>query len=413
MKRFAFLLLFLLSVEASEFGFNDDDSLKYFEIDPNESLAQLEPIRMTPNSHGSSLDCPSTPELKKKFVVCDDQRYRPRGPSIHLTNTPTQSARKHVSFGWVQFSDDRMMPSEDMLDTSENREHIRVLMLADARHGNLEYFRYLVRVLERLYLKSGEWETTDIRNELCMHNPDSMIFAAIQSDNVEIFTEVMAFKGISVNDMNPFYKPNKDEDKFSPHSYPPKRRILLDESLSSDDDDDLELEKIEETVLGQAIIQNSIEIVRYLLDNGIKDEYPDGTESALHLAIEHGHEIIVRYLLETGSCRIDRENSAFRTALIVAILQGNPRVVKLLIDRGASLMAHDHEHMNILHHAAMIGNMEILTILKESLNRLHISERVALISSMDSRKRMPFKCACNDLVYNFMLNLNDYEEDDK
>lgn len=356
---------------------------------------------------------PTSPELVKRFVVYDDQRYRPRGPSIHLT--PGKPASKHVSFGWVQFSDDRMMPSEDMLDTPENREHIRVLMLADARHGNLEYFRYLVRVLERLNSRTyGEdlFENSkdSIAFELSFYNPDSLIFSAVHSDNVELFLEVMAFKGIQFSDLNPFKKPTipqGSKDRFSPHSFPPKKRSCFlddDDEESEDEGGEFELENLDETVFGQAIIQNSIEIVRLFLENGIKDEYPEGTETALHLAIQHGHEILVRILLDGGESRIDRVNGAFQTPAMTAIISVQPRILQLLIERGASLTIFDHDHKSVLHYAAILGNMEILVILRKALEAMDKYDRGALLNSVDIKRRSPLDLTANHDVYSFLIN---------
>ena len=354
----------------------------------------------------SSISSPSNHD-SSKFVAYDDFHYRPHGSSLKSHTTPA-APRKRVSFGWVQFSDDRVMPSEDMLDTPENREHIRVLMLADARHGNLEYFRYLVGVLQRLDARCPTTVAMNSREmisfELSCYNPNSMIFAALYSDNVDLFTEVMAFKGLSLAHFNPLEEKSSPggKDDLSPH--PPKRTHFLDIYDDDDDDDDETLCSIEETVFGQAIIRNSIEIVRFLIEKGLRDNYPAGSETALHLAIRYGHEIISRILLEQAGSQLEKINGALLTPLMTAITYGHPRIVQFLIDAGACFTAFDHNHRNILHHAAIRGDLEILKVLDRETKSLSSGDLNFLKTSLDLKRNSPLQLASNEAVFAFLTD---------
>lgn len=292
----------------------------------------------------SSLTCSSLGT--SKFIHFNDEHYRPRGSSFHNHG---HSAPKHVSFGWVQFSDDRWMPSEDMEDTEENRQHILIMMLTDARHGNLEYFNYLAGILQLFKSRNpGSPETIAFgSHELDFYNANSLIFAAIHSDNVELFCEVMKFTGITFDDLR---------------NYDNEESVVL---FDNDSDDEDEFRTVEETVLGQAVIQNSISIVTFLLENGVRDIFPENSNTALHLAILHGHELLVRVLLEQGGSLIEKRNGAFMTPLMVAIECDNDRIVKLLITMGASVAETDLHQRNCLHYAAKQGNLSILKLLNE------------------------------------------------
>ena len=359
---------------------------------------------VTPNSQVSSLTSPS-PELIK-FAHYDERHYLPRGPSIH---NEAYSAPKHVSFGWTQFSDNRWMPSIDMEDTEENRKHILMLMLVDARHGNLEYFKFLADVLDRF---PGANVTAPFSNaqELDIENPNSLIFAAVHSDNVELFCEVMKFKGLTFTDLNPFAKLRKSPKiEFSPGSYPPRGTSVLD-SVDSDDwagnssDEEDELPNVEDTVFGQAVIQNSIYIVNLLLENGIKDEFPERTNTALHFAIKYGHEILVQILLKRGGSQIDRINGAFMTPLMIAIHSGYPKIVKMLLNWKASVFITDFKQRNCFHYAAEKGHMVILRVLRETFLTLSPPNRFALINAEDVKKKTPFDYANNSMVSAYIIS---------
>lgn len=353
--------------------------------------------RLSPDSYYNTMISQSSSPDSYKFICIDDSRYRPRGSSFNLHLDPNRKLL-HVSFGWIQFSDERMMPTEDMPDTPENRHHIMELMLADARHGNLEYFRYLVNVLKRLESNTNQdgslkSDLNDKCLELDIENKNSMIHAAVLSDNVDVFLEVMAFKGITFSDLNPIKSAYSNSAAF----------ITADSDEDGDMEGDIEeTPSIEETVLGHAIAKNSISIVRLLLDNGVRDDYPEKSFTALHLAIKFGHEILVNILLDQGNSQIDRINEAYETPLMTAIAFNHPKIVQLLIDKGAALWCFDYDLRSILHHGAINGNLDILLILKQALRKLSITERKGLIAARDIRKNSPLHLANSMPAYLFL-----------
>ena len=335
----------------------------------------------------SEFDSDLSPILNSKFTHYDDEHYRPRGSSFHNQDSNNPRKNLHLSIGWIHYSDDHWNPSDDMSDSPENRKNILKLMIADVKHGNLEQFRFLVGLLEKM---GSVFEET--KSELDFYNEESLIFAAVRSDNVDMFLEVMKYKKITFDDLNPCKLDtlsDEKKDRFSPGSYRSNKKSALDDDDDADDDDyDEEINvNIDETVFGQAIILNSIEIVNFLLDNGIRDDFPEGTQTALHLAVEKGHKIIARALLYRGGSQIDRANGGLLTPLMIAIQIGNAKIVEMLLKHGASLFIKDFYQRTCLHHAVINGNLEILNIIKPYILELPKTSRFVLFEAHDTYKK--------------------------
>ncbi|KIV93230.1 hypothetical protein PV10_04460 [Exophiala mesophila] len=85
-------------------------------------------------------------------------------------------------------------------------------------------------------------------------------------------------------------------------------------------------------------------------------------KTALHLAAEHGHSSIVRYLLDCGA-EIDQPDTVGKTALHHATQNGHSSTVMLLLARGAKPNFLDHTGWTVLHMAAEGGHEHILRLL--------------------------------------------------
>lgn len=427
----------LILVGASDFQATDDELVKVLSsssrsgitISSDLSAAILEPpslvraessdsslgslkVDWTPKSQVSSLSS-SSPEVLKFIQYDSEEHFRPRGSSFH-TMHPSKKGT-HVSYGFTQYSDDTWMPTTDMEDNCENREHIRDAMLASARHGNLEYFRCLKAVLDRFNFDNPHApESLNINHdlhELDSYNPSSMIFAAAQGDNVELFEEVMAWKGITFKDLDPcaVVEDQTDEYYVGPSSFPPKgRSILDDESSSSEDEEDNALLPIDDTVFGRVITSNSLEIFKLLLAHGITDKYPEESETALHLAIKWKHEMIVRLLIDHhGDSQVNRINGALQSPLMAAIAVDCPKIVKLLLDCGASIVYTDFYSKTVLHYAAASKKktLETLIVLRDALTcALSPSDRVSLVMAQDIKLNTAAHLAADLDAFRFLVN---------
>jgi hypothetical protein len=282
---------------------------------------------------------------------------RPRASSFNLHLKSRESI--HVRIGWIQFSDVPLLPTEvsDLENTAANRKHLNNLLLADARHGNLENFRELVRIAKRMDCLDPI-STFDLYSG----NEDSLVFAALHSDNVEMFTEVMHLRGISFEDLIPrIASASEDADL-------PACKSFFNDEDSEDDDESEMLRNASDTVFGKAVEFNAISIVNLLLDHGARDSFPPGTETAFHLAASGGHETLVKILLDRGGSQVNQMNGRQQTPLMLAVIGGHARTANVILQhRGVSLLHDDFEGNTVFHLVAQTGKMKVFQVLKRAL----------------------------------------------
>ncbi|XP_062427676.1 ankyrin repeat and SOCS box protein 3 [Rhea pennata] len=119
----------------------------------------------------------------------------------------------------------------------------------------------------------------------------------------------------------------------------------------------------------EAAVRNSSECLRLLIraapsENYIKSETFEGM-CALHLSASHGCVESVNFLLEAGADpnAVTTEGS---TLLFLAVENGHPGIVKLLLQYGAGINGHHSwSGWNSLHQASYQGYTEIIKILLE------------------------------------------------
>ncbi|KAH8153086.1 uncharacterized protein LAJ45_02673 [Morchella importuna] len=84
----------------------------------------------------------------------------------------------------------------------------------------------------------------------------------------------------------------------------------------------------------------------------------------LHIAVEFGHEPVVRLLLEKGA-DISSTDSSGWNALHHAVSKGHEPVVQLLLEKGADISSTDSSGWNALHHAVSKGHELVVQLLLE------------------------------------------------
>lgn len=94
----------------------------------------------------------------------------------------------------------------------------------------------------------------------------------------------------------------------------------------------------------------------------IEDKIAD---SVLHLCAQFNSLEILRYLLENQDCNCNQENADYKTPLHEAVLNGNFDVVKLLVANGAKIDALKKADWTPLMLAATKDNLEIIRFLVE------------------------------------------------
>ena len=123
-----------------------------------------------------------------------------------------------------------------------------------------------------------------------------------------------------------------------------------------------------------AALQGDVEWARDVLANDplvLEVADPLGRGTALICASQHGHDALVRVLVEAGAA-LDTMNSTYGvTALLVAAVEGHEAVVRVLVEAGAALDTADSTTGNTaLMLAAHIGLRTFKSL--ESFKSLYI-----------------------------------------
>jgi ankyrin repeat protein len=98
-------------------------------------------------------------------------------------------------------------------------------------------------------------------------------------------------------------------------------------------------------------------------------EYDEDGNSLLHVAVKQNYESSVKFLLSAGA-PVSAESEAKRdhraTPLVLASQRGNPTVVKMLLDSGASVNEWNYSGVYPLHYASEKGHTSVVQLLLES-----------------------------------------------
>ncbi|XP_076006071.1 histone-lysine N-methyltransferase EHMT2 isoform X2 [Genypterus blacodes] len=113
------------------------------------------------------------------------------------------------------------------------------------------------------------------------------------------------------------------------------------------------------TPLLEAIINNHVEVARYLIQNGACVYHVEEGYTGLHHAAKLGNHDIVNMLLETGQVDVNAQDSGGWTPIIWAAEHKHVDVIKSLLNRGAAVTIQDKEQNVCLHWAAYAGNVDI------------------------------------------------------
>uniref|UniRef100_A0A8C9TG42 Euchromatic histone-lysine N-methyltransferase 2 n=1 Tax=Scleropages formosus TaxID=113540 RepID=A0A8C9TG42_SCLFO len=119
-------------------------------------------------------------------------------------------------------------------------------------------------------------------------------------------------------------------------------------------------DKAQRTPLLEAIVNNHIDVVRYLIQSGACED--DGS-TGLHHAAKLGNLEIVNLLLGTGQVDINAQDSGGWTPIIWAAEHRHINVIRALLNRGADVTLKDKEMNVCLHWASFAGSVEIAELL--------------------------------------------------
>uniref|UniRef100_A0A8C8M5H7 Euchromatic histone-lysine N-methyltransferase 2 n=1 Tax=Oncorhynchus tshawytscha TaxID=74940 RepID=A0A8C8M5H7_ONCTS len=113
------------------------------------------------------------------------------------------------------------------------------------------------------------------------------------------------------------------------------------------------------TPLLEAIVNNHVEVTRYLVQSGACVYHTEDGYTGLHHAAKLGSLDIVTLLLETGQVDINAQDSGGWTSIIWAAEHKHINVIRALLNRGADVTLKDKEMNVCLHWASFAGCVEI------------------------------------------------------
>uniref|UniRef100_A0AAQ6A0E7 Euchromatic histone-lysine N-methyltransferase 2 n=1 Tax=Amphiprion ocellaris TaxID=80972 RepID=A0AAQ6A0E7_AMPOC len=193
-------------------------------------------------------------------------------------------------------------------------------------------------------------QDTERRKKLRFH-PRQLYPAAKQGEVQRVL--LMLMEGI-----DPTYQPDSQNRRSALHAAAQRGLLevcyMLVQAGAQVDAQDKDMR----TPLLEAIINNHIEVARYLIQNGACVYHIDGY-TGLHHAAKLGNLEIVGMLLETGQVDVNAQDSGGWTPIIWAAEHKHVDVIKSLLNRGADVSINDKELNVCLHWAAYAGNVDI------------------------------------------------------
>ncbi|XP_041867898.1 histone-lysine N-methyltransferase EHMT2 isoform X2 [Melanotaenia boesemani] len=195
-------------------------------------------------------------------------------------------------------------------------------------------------------------QDTERRKKLRFH-PRQLYPAAKQGEVQRVL--LMLMEGI-----DPTYQPDSQNRRSALHAAAQRGLLevcyMLVQAGAQVDAKDKDLR----TPLLEAIINNHIEVARYLIQNSacVYHVEEDGY-TGLHHAAKLGNLEIVNMLLETGQVDVNAQDSGGWTPIIWAAEHKHVEVIKSLLNRGADVSINDKELNVCLHWAAYAGSVDI------------------------------------------------------
>uniref|UniRef100_A0A8C6VU84 Euchromatic histone-lysine N-methyltransferase 2 n=1 Tax=Nothobranchius furzeri TaxID=105023 RepID=A0A8C6VU84_NOTFU len=191
-------------------------------------------------------------------------------------------------------------------------------------------------------------QDTERRKKLRFH-PRQLYPAAKQGEVQRVL--LMLLEGI-----DPTYQPESQNRRSALHAAAQRGLLevcyMLVQAGANVDAKDKDMR----TPLLEAVINNHIDVARYLIQNGACED--DGY-TGLHHAAKLGNLEIVNMLLETGQVDVNAQDTGGWTPIIWAAEHKHVKVIKSLLNRGADVTIKDKELNVCLHWAAYAGNVDI------------------------------------------------------
>lgn len=121
------------------------------------------------------------------------------------------------------------------------------------------------------------------------------------------------------------------------------------------------------TALHAAIQNGHDDVSHYLMDLGAEIGPPvDQGNSTIHVAAKHGRCSIMRRILDADASFVEARNKAGETPLFIAARSGDANAVRMLIEYGADVTFSDDAGRTILHTAAEMDAADVIDALLDA-----------------------------------------------
>ena len=187
----------------------------------------------------------------------------------------------------------------------------------------------------------------------------TLLHDVVEAKNVE------AVKFLINNGANPSI-PNQSRSTAVHLAVKYDRLALLSALLSHSSPIDLSrLDIMGRTALHIAAEHGHLSLVKFMvtLDNNILKRLDDMGRTALHIAAEHGHLSLVKFIVTLDNNILKRLDKMRRTALHIAAVKDRYQIMKLLLEHGVELEAKDCKGETALHKVSESGSLGIARML--------------------------------------------------
>ncbi|GIK04363.1 hypothetical protein Aspvir_008444 [Aspergillus viridinutans] len=118
-----------------------------------------------------------------------------------------------------------------------------------------------------------------------------------------------------------------------------------------------------------ALVESHLLAPEFVIGTRRISEYDEDGNSLLHVAVKQNYERAIKFLLSAGApvgAKSEAKWDHRATPLILASQRGNPSVVKMLLDSGASVNEWNYSGVYPLHYASENGHTSVVQLLLES-----------------------------------------------
>jgi ankyrin repeat protein len=160
------------------------------------------------------------------------------------------------------------------------------------------------------------------------------------------------------------------------------------------------------TALHMAVNFANMDVAQLLIERGIDVDLHKDVDTPLSLAVRNGDPKMVRLLLDAGAMDMSYQSNNGRTLLHDSMYMQNEEIIRDIILRGANVNAVDMDGFSPLHEAVMCRNMDQILLLLN--NGAKITTKTMEVGTLPPYFYLPMQCCpfirtsytyCKDLLF--------------